>query len=60
MQVVMSCPLMSDEEQNVIGSFFLVEAPDRQSVIDFQLNDPIYLAGIWETVNIQVLHKRFG
>ena len=56
----MSGPLMSDDEQNAIGSFFLVEAPDRQSVMDFHLNDPIYLAGIWETVNIQVLHKRFG
>ena len=60
MQVVMSGPLMSDDEQNVIGSFFLVEAPDRQSVMDFHLNDPIYLAGVWETVNIQVFHKRVG
>jgi hypothetical protein len=59
-QIVMSGPLMSDDEQNVIGSFFLVEAPDRQSVMDFHLNDPIYLAGVWETVNIQVFHKRVG
>ena len=59
-QVVMSGPLMSDDEQNVIGSFFLVEAPDRQTVMDFHLNDPIYKAGVWETVNIQVFHKRVG
>ncbi len=58
--IVMSGPLMSDDEQNVIGSFFLVEAPDRRSVMEFHLNDPIYIAGVWETVNIQVFHKRVG
>ena len=57
---MMSGPLMSDDEQNVVGSFFLDVAPDRQSVMDIYLNDPIYKAGVWESVNIQVFHKRVG
>jgi uncharacterized protein len=59
-QIVMSGPLVSDDEKDVIGSFFLVDAPSREAVMDFHLNDPLYKADIWDSVNIQLFLKRVG
>jgi uncharacterized protein YciI len=57
-KVVMSGPLTSDDGARVEGSFFIVEAPDRAAVVAFQAADPLYLAGIWSTVEIRAFSKR--
>lgn len=59
-QVVMSGPLMSDDESKPIGSFFIVEAESRAQVEAFQAADPLVQADIFEQMNVQVFHKRVG
>ena len=57
---VMSGPLMSDDGEKILGSFFLVEAPDRAAVDAFHHGDPLYKAQIWKQVDITAFNKRVG
>ncbi len=59
-KVVMSGPLVSDDGAAPVGSLFLVDADDRAQVEASQRNDPLYQAGIWETVEIRAFDKRSG
>ena len=59
-EVVMSGPLMSDDEQTIIGSFYLIEAPDRAAIEAFQKDDPLVQADIWKSAHVNVFHKRVG
>lgn len=56
----MSGPLMSDDGEAMIGSLFLVEAPDRAHVERFNRVDPFHAAGIWEQVTITRFLRRQG
>lgn len=58
--IVMSGPLMSDDGEAMIGSLFLVEAPDRAHVEAFNRADPFHAAGIWERVTITRFLRRQG
>jgi uncharacterized protein YciI len=58
--VVMSGPLTTDDGKTMIGSFFLLEAPNRRAVENFHIADPFYAAGIWETVTINAFLRRQG
>ena len=57
-KVVMSGPLTSDDGARVVGSFFVVEAPDRAAVEVFQAADPLFRAGIWATIDVRAFDKR--
>ncbi|MEQ1582114.1 MAG: YciI family protein [Steroidobacteraceae bacterium] len=57
-KVMMSGPLTSDDGSRVVGSFFIVEAGDRAQVERFQAADPLFLAGIWATIDVRVFDKR--
>ena len=59
-KVVMSGPLVSDDGAKTIGSLFLVEAKDRAEIARFQRADPLYNAGVWETVEVRAFNKRIG
>jgi uncharacterized protein len=59
-KMVMSGPLTSDDEKTMIGSFMLVEAPDRQHVEAFNKADPFNQAGVWEHLTITAFLKRQG
>lgn len=59
-KVVMSGPLVSDDGTKTVGSLFLVEAADRAEIERFQRADPLYNAGIWETVEVRAFNKRIG
>ncbi|KAF0119499.1 MAG: hypothetical protein FD152_4483 [Xanthobacteraceae bacterium] len=56
----MSGPLMSDDGEAMIGSLFLVEAPDRAHVEAFNHADPFHTAGIWQAVTITRFLRRQG
>ncbi|SHO66826.1 hypothetical protein SAMN02745172_03486 [Pseudoxanthobacter soli DSM 19599] len=56
--IVISGPLVADDGETMIGSFFLVEAADRAAVEAFHRNDPFFHAGVWETVSINPFLKR--
>ncbi len=49
-RIVMSGPLVADDESSMTGSLFLVEAADRATVQKFNRADPFHSAGIWENV----------
>ncbi|MCQ8242212.1 YciI family protein [Rhizosaccharibacter radicis] len=56
--IVISGPLVQDDNATMIGSFFLVEADSRDAVVAFNANDPFRAAGIWDTVSIHPFIKR--
>ena len=55
---VVSGPLTSDDGADIVGSFYLVEAENRQAVDAFQKDDPLVQADIWETVEVRAFNKR--
>ena len=59
-KIVMSGPLVSDDGTTMIGSLFLVEAPERAAVEGFNAADPFFKAGIWERVTITGFLRRQG
>ena len=59
-RIVMSGPLVADDETTMIGSLFIVEASDRATVERFNQVDPFNLAGIWENVAITGFLRRQG
>ncbi|GGF71706.1 hypothetical protein GCM10007301_34310 [Azorhizobium oxalatiphilum] len=58
--IVMSGPLVADDGQTMIGSLFLIEAPDRAAIERFHDADPFRRAGIWERVTITAFIRRQG
>lgn len=57
-RILLSGPLTDDDGESVIGSFFLVDAPDRVEVEAFQQNDPLFAADIWESITVHAFSKR--
>jgi uncharacterized protein YciI len=58
--IVMSGPLTADDGRTMIGSLFVIEAPDRAAVERFNKADPFHAAGIWERVTIAGFIRRQG
>lgn len=59
-KIVMSGPLVQDDGQTMLGSMFLLEAPDRQAVQAFHDADPFKQAGVWREVSISAFLRRRG
>jgi uncharacterized protein YciI len=59
-KIVMSGPLVADDGRAMIGSLFLIEAPSRAEVEDFNRADPFAKAGIWETISVTGFLRRQG
>ena len=59
-RIVMSGPLTADDGATMIGSLFVLEAPDRAAVERFNEADPFHRAGIWERVTITGFIRRQG
>lgn len=57
-KILVSGPLLADDETTMIGSLFLVEAASHGEVLAFHRNDPFFAAGVWEHVNIHAFNKR--
>ncbi|WP_174803914.1 YciI family protein [Martelella limonii] len=57
-KMVISGPLLAEDETTMIGSCFLVEADSIEEVVKYHENDPFYRAGIWEKVSIHPFNKR--
>lgn len=55
---VISGPLMSEDGETMIGSMFIVDAPDRAAVEAFNKADPFHQAGIWRSVDIHRFSMR--
>ena len=59
-KIVMSGPLTADDGATMIGSLFLIEAPDRAAVQRFNAADPFFAADIWEKITITGFIRRQG
>ncbi|MBN8915339.1 MAG: YciI family protein [Rhizobiales bacterium] len=59
-EIVMSGPLVADDGTTMIGSLFLIEAPNRAAVEAFNAADPFKKADIWERVTITGFLRRQG
>lgn len=57
-KIVISGPLVADDDTTMIGSLFLLEADSKDAVLQFHRNDPFFHAGIWEHVHINAFNKR--
>jgi uncharacterized protein YciI len=55
---IMSGPLMDDAMENVVGSLYVLEAPNRLAIEDFTKGDPLVAADIWASVEIRAFNKR--
>jgi uncharacterized protein YciI len=58
--VVLSGPLQSADGDLMIGSLFVIAAPDQDTVAAFAGGDPFATAGVWGQVNISRFHRRKG
>jgi hypothetical protein len=59
-KIVMSGPLTADDGETMIGSLFVIEAPDRATVERFNAADPFFAANIWDKVTISGFIRRQG
>ena len=59
-KIVMSGPLVADDGETMIGSLFVIEAPDRATVERFNAADPFFAADIWDKVTISGFIRRQG
>ncbi len=57
-RIVVSGPLLAEDGETMIGSLFIVEAPDPAAVEAFHAADPFKAAGIWERVEITAFRMR--
>jgi uncharacterized protein YciI len=57
-RIVVSGPLLAEDGETMIGSLFIVEAPDRAAVEAFHAADPFKAAGIWARVEITGFRMR--
>jgi uncharacterized protein YciI len=57
-KTLISGPLVAEDNQTMIGSFFLYEADSIEDVRSFNRSDPFNQAGIWNTVEIRPFLKR--
>ena len=57
-KTLISGPLTDISGKVMNGSFFMVEADTENEVKEFQSNDPIFKAGIWDQITISPFNKR--
>jgi uncharacterized protein YciI len=57
LKILISGPLLEDDRETINGSCFLVEAADKDQVLEFNHRDPFTRAGIWERVEIRHFAK---
>ncbi|MFP3646015.1 YciI family protein [Paraburkholderia sp. SIMBA_054] len=57
-RTLISGPLLALDGETMIGSFFLYESEDVDTVVRFNRDDPFNRAGIWRTVEVRPFLKR--
>jgi uncharacterized protein YciI len=60
LNIIVSGPLQSDDGETMIGSLFLIDAPDRATVDAFVQADPFSQNGVWGDVTVTRFHRRKG
>lgn len=55
---LLSGPLLAEDGETMIGSFFMVEAESRAAVEAWQSDDPLAAVDLWESRTIEAFQKR--
>ena len=58
LRVLMSGPLLSDDGEKMIGSFFLLDAPDRSAIEAMFSGDPLAKADVWQSRTVNRVNVR--
>ena len=58
-KIVLAGALLTDDGENMTGSHFLVNVPDRAAAETFSASDPFTRAGLFETILINRVRKGF-
>ena len=58
LRILMSGPLLSDDGETMIGSFFLIDAPSRAAVEAMFAGDPLANAEIWQSLSVSRVNIR--
>lgn len=58
--IVMSGPLLADDDDTRIGQMYVLRASDRTYVESFVMDDPFTRANIFESIDISRLSMRFS
>ena len=56
--VLLSGPLTNDDGDRMIGSFFLLDAPDRARIEAMFADDPLVAADVWGDVHLTAVTIR--
>jgi uncharacterized protein len=51
-RIALCGPLLGSDGETMVGSLFVVEAPDREAAEAFANADPFRREGVWESVRI--------
>ncbi len=57
-KTLVSGPLVNADGKTMKGSFFMVEADELSEIQEFQRNDPLFKADVWDKVLISPFNKR--
>jgi hypothetical protein len=57
-RIVISGPLLADDNETMIGSCFLIEADSLDAVTAFNRNDPFFAVDLWDRISIRPFSKR--
>ena len=57
-KMVISGPVLGDDQAAMIGSFFLIESDSLDEIVAFNRADPFSAARVWKTVQIHPFLKR--
>ncbi len=57
-KIVISGPLLADDEETMIGSCFVIEADTLAEVEAFNNNDPFKKVNLWKTISVRPFSKR--
>lgn len=57
-RILVSGPLTTDDGATMIGSCFLIEAPNRAAAEAFNAADPFRAANVWAETRIHAFNKR--
>lgn len=52
-KILLAGPLLDNNTEVSVGSFFLIENADLKIVKEFVEHDPFFMAGVWASVDIR-------
>jgi uncharacterized protein YciI len=58
-KIIFAGPLLTDDQQTMIGSLLVLDLPDRAAAEKFAADDPYRKAGLFQTVTVTGWRKAY-